>query len=136
MFQAAYSNQAAWCYVNRIKSIPGEKLWPSHQSQTYATPSNMEHSLCRRTGQQAAMLVRIKSNSHMSLTVLLKASIQFDLLKWICTNQVQTCRRSKFHVSGSKHVFQFPKKLKIESVRRVGRRSNGRKHENIACFLL
>lgn len=51
-------------------------------------------------------------------------------------DQVQTSRGNKFHVSSSKHFSQFAKKLKIGSVRRVGRRSNRRGYKDTAYLLL
>lgn len=77
-----------------------------------------------------------KSNSRVLLTVLFKVSTWLDLLKWIGTDQVQTSRGNKFHVSSSKHFSQFAKKLKIGSVRRVGRRSNRRGYKDTAYLLL
>lgn len=86
-------------------------------------PIRSTHYATARVSRQPCLL-ESKSNSCVLLTVLLQVSILFDLLKWICTNQVLTCRGNKFHVSSSKHFSQFIKKLKNGKCQEMGRRNN------------
>lgn len=114
----------------------GRKLWLSHQPQAYRVPSTRSAPHAAARVSRLPYLLESKSGSSVLLCVLLKASMQCDLLKWIFANQVQTCRGNKFHVCSFKHYSQFAKKLKIGSIRHVNRWNSGRKYENIAYLLL